>query len=270
MTAINGVIGGIGAAFILAGAVISLAAKKRDAEEVDAEQIHAIDNGLEADAEWVEEIRDGALKGLVGPSVARAARSACDFSDEDLVDIEKSYKFWGGREDGRFDTGCSDWLLGTCLAGGIAAGAAAGVLKGPVFGFWVATFISICVNDFRYRRIDLYSIAFLTLFGLLMGGGADIPQRLVQGVCLGVLLYLAAFGAEMVCGKEAFGLGDVLLLGAVGVSAVYSPNALLASCLVLLAECSVTLAALKIRKSDTALPFAPLAFLPALAFVLVA
>ena len=270
MTAINGVIGGIGAAFILAGAVISLAAKKRDAEEVDAEQIHAIDNGLEADAEWVEEIRDGALKGLVGPSVARAARSACDFSDEDLADIEKSYKFWGGREDGRFDTGCSDWLLGICLAGGIAAGAIAGALTEPAFGFWVATFISICVNDFRYRRIDLYSITFLTLFGLLMGGGADIPLRLVQGICLGVVLYLAAFGAEMVCGKVAFGLGDVLLLGAVGVSAVYSPNALLASCLVLLAECSATLAALKIRKSDTALPFAPLAFLPALAFVLVA
>lgn len=270
MTAINGVIGGIGAAFILAGAVISLAAKKRDAEEVDAEQIHAIDNGLEADAEWVEEICDGALKGLVSPSVARAARSACDFSDDDLVGIEKSYKFWGGREDGRFDTGCSDWLLGVGLVCGIGAGAIAGALTEPAFGFWVATFISICVNDFRYRRIDLYSIAFLALFGLLMSGGADIPQRLAQGVCLSVVLYLAAFGAETVCGKEAFGLGDVLLLGAVGVSAVYSPNALLASCLVLLAECSIILAVLKIRKSDTALPFAPLAFLPALAFVLVA
>lgn len=270
MTAINGVIGGIGAAFILAGAVISLAAKKRDAEEVDAEQIHAIDNGLEADAEWVEEIRDGALKGLVGPSVARAARAACDFSDDDLAAIEKSYKFWGGREDGRFDTGCSDWLLGVGLVGGVTAGAIVSALTEPAFGYWVATFISICVNDFRYRRIDLYSIAFLALFGLLMGAGADIPQRLAQGVCLSVVLYLAACGAEMVCGKEAFGLGDVLLLGAVGVSAVYSPNALLASCLVLLAECSVTLAALKIRKSDTALPFAPLAFLPALAFVLVA
>ena len=35
MTAINGVIGGIGAAFILAAAIFSLAAKKRDAEEVD-------------------------------------------------------------------------------------------------------------------------------------------------------------------------------------------------------------------------------------------
>lgn len=270
MTAINGVIGGIGAAFILAGAVISLAAKKRDAEEVDAEQIHAIDNGLEADAEWVEEIRDGALKGLVGPSVARAARSACDFSDEDLVDIEKSYKFWGGREDGRFNTGCSDWLLGVGLVGGVAAGAIVSALTEPAFGYWATTFISICVNDFRYRRIELYSIAFLALFGLLMGGGADIAQRLGQGVCLSAVLYLAAIGAEMVCGKEAFGLGDVLLLGAVGASAVYSPNALLTACLVLLAECTVTLAVLKIRKSDTALPFAPLAFLPALAFVLAA
>ena len=92
MTAINGVIGGIGAAFILAAAIFSLAAKKRDAEEVDTAQIHAIENGLETDAEWVEEIRDGAFKGLVSPSVARAACSACDFSDEDLVGIEKSYK----------------------------------------------------------------------------------------------------------------------------------------------------------------------------------
>lgn len=270
MTAINGVIGRIGAAFILAAAIFSLAAKNRDAEEVDTAQIHAIENGIEPDAEWVEEIRDGAFKGLVSPSVARAARSACDFSDEDLVGIEKSYKFWGGREDGRFDTGCSDWLLGVGLVGGIAAGAIASALTEPAFGFWVATLISICINDFRYRRIDLYSIAFLALFGLLMGGGANIPQRLAQGVCLAVVLYLAACGAEMLCGKEAFGLGDVLLLGAVGESAVYSSNALLAACLVLLAECSVTLAVLKIRKSDTALPFAPLAFLPALAFVLVA
>lgn len=270
MTAINGVIGGIGAAFILAAAIFSLAAKKRDAEEVDTAQIHAIENGLETDAEWVEEIRDGAFKGLVSPSVARTACSACDFSDEDLVGIEKSYKFWGGREDGRFDTGCSDWLLGVGLVGGTAAGTIASALTEPSFGFWVAMFISICFNDFRYRRIDLYSIAFLALFGLLMGGGANIPQRLAQGVCLAVVLYLAACGAEMVCGKEAFGLGDVLLLGAVGASAVYSSNALLAACLVLLAECSVTLAVLKIRKSDTALPFAPLAFLPSLAFVLAA
>lgn len=270
MTVINGVIGGFGAAFILAGAVISLAAKKRDAEEVDTAQIHAIDNGLETDAEWVEEIHDGAFKGLVSPSVARAASAACDFSDEDLVGIEKSYKFWGGREDGRFDTGCSDWLLGVGLVGGVAASAIASALTEPAFSFWVATFISICVNDFRYRRIDLYSIAFLALFGLLMDGGAEIAQRLAQGVCLSVVLYFAAFGAETICGKEAFGLGDVLLLGAVGASAVYSSNALLAACLVLLAECSVTLAVLKIRNSDTALPFAPLAFLPALAFVLAA
>lgn len=270
MTAINGAIGGIGAALILARAIFSLAAKKRDAEKVDTEQIYAIENGLEADAEWVEEIRDGAFKGLVCPSVARAASTACGFSEGDLAAIEKSYKFWGGREDGRFDTGCSDWLLGVGLVGGVGTGAIAGALTEPAFGFWVATFISICVNDFRYRRIDLYSIAFLALFGLLMHGGADIAQRLAQGLCLSAVLYLAACGAELVCGKEAFGLGDVLLLGAVGVSAAYSPNALLASCLVLLAECSVALAALKIRKSDTALPFAPLAFLPALAFVLVA
>lgn len=67
MTAINGVIGGIGAAFILAAAIFSLAVKKRDAEEVDTAQIHAIENGHETDTEWVEEIRDGAFKGLVSP-----------------------------------------------------------------------------------------------------------------------------------------------------------------------------------------------------------
>lgn len=270
MTVINGVIGGIGAAVILTGAIFSLAAKNRDAEKTDAEQIRAIDNGLAADVEWVEEVRDGALKGLVSPSVARAARSACDFSDEDLVDIEKSYKFWGGREDGRFGTGCSDLLLGVGFVGGVAASAIAGALVNFAFGFWVATFIGICINDFRFRRIDLSSIAILALLGLSMSEGADMPQRLAQGLCISVALYSAAFVAEMACGKEAFGLGDVLLLGAVGVSAVYSSNALLAACLALFAECSATLAVLKIRKSDTALPFAPLAFLPALAFVLVA
>lgn len=270
MTVINGVIGGIGAAIILTGAIFSLAAKNKDSEKVDAEQIHAIDEGLGADAEWVDEIHDGAFKGLVCPSVARAASSACGFSEDDLAGIEKSYKFWGGREDGRLRSGCSDWLLGICLAGGIAAGTAASVLKGPVFGLWVATFIVICVNDFRFRRIDLYSIGFLALSGILMGGGADIPQKLAQGLGLSVVLYLAAFAAERACGKEVFGLGDVLLLGAVGASAAGSSTSLSAACVVLLAECSVTLAVLKIRKSDTALPFAPLAFLPALAFVLVA
>lgn len=270
MTVINGVIGGIGAAIILTRAIFSLAAKNKGSEKVDAGQIRAIDNGLGADAEWVEEIRDGAFKGLVCPSVARAASSACGFSEGDLTAIEQSYKFWGGREDGRLGSGCSDWLLGTCLLGGVAAGAATGVLKGPFFGLWVATFIGICMNDFRFRRIDLRSIAFLALFGLLMGDSADIPQMLAQGLCISVGLYLAAFAAERVCGKEVFGLGDVLLLGAVGASAAGSPTSLSVACLVLLAECSVTLAVLKIRKSDTALPFAPLAFLPALTFVLVA
>lgn len=270
MTVINGVIGGIGAAIILTGAIFSLAAKNKDSEKVDAEQIHAIDEGLGADAEWVDEIHDGAFKGLVCPSVARAASSACGFSEDDLAGIEKSYKYWGGREDGRLGSGCSDWLLGICLAGGIAAGTAASVLKGPVFGLWVATFIVICVNDFRFRRIDLYSIGFLALSGILMDGGADIPQKLAQGLGLSVVLYLASFVAERACGKEVFGLGDVLLLGAVGASAAGSSTSLSAACLVLLAECSVILAVLKIRKSDTALPFAPLAFLPALAFVLVA
>lgn len=270
MTVINGVIGGIGAAIILTGAIFSLAAKNRDSEKVDAEQIHAIDNGLDADPEWVDEIHDGAFKGLVCPSVARAASSVCSFSEDDLAAIEKSYKFWGGREDGRLGSGCSDWLLGTCLLAGTAAGAAAGVLKGAVFGLWVATFIDICVNDFRFRRIDLYSIGSLVLFGLLMDGGADIPQKLAQGLGLSAVLYLASFVAERACGKEVFGLGDVLLLGAVGVSAAGSSTSLSAACLVLLAECSVTLAVLKIRKSDTALPFAPLALLPSLAFVLAA
>lgn len=270
MTVINGVIGGIGAALILARAIFSLAVKNKDSEKIDAEQIRAIDNGLGADAEWVEEIRDGAFKGLVCPSVARAASSACGFSEGDLAAIEKSYKFWGGREDGRLGSGCSDWLLGICLAGGIAAGTAASVLKGPVFGLWVATFIDICVSDLRFRRIDLHSIAFLALFGLLMGSGADIPQKLARGLGLCAVLYLAAFAAERVCGKEVFGLGDVLLLGAVGASAAGSSTSLTAACLTLLAECSAVLAVLKIRKSDTALPFAPLAFLPALAFVLVA
>lgn len=270
MTAINGVIGGIGAALILTRAIFSLAAKNKESEKVDAEQIHAIDKGLGADAEWVDEIHDGAFRGLVCPSVARAASSACGFSEGDLVAIEKSYKFWGGREDGRLGSGCSDWLLGVCLAGGIAAGTAASVLKGPIFGLWVARFIDICVNDFRFRRIDLYSIASLALFGLLMGSGADIPQKLAQGLGLSTVLYLAAFVAERACGKEVFGLGDVLLLGAVGASAAGCATSLSAACLVLLAECSAALAVLKIRKSDTALPFAPLALLPALAFVLVA
>ena len=270
MTVINGVIGGIGAALILTRAIFSLAEKNKGSGKVDAWQIHAIDSGLGADAEWIEEIRDGAFKGLVCPSVAHAASSACGFSEGDLAAIEKSYKFWGGREDGRFDTGCSDWLLGTCLAGGIAAGAAASVLKEPAFGLWVATFIGICMNDFRFRRIDLASIAFLALFGLLMGCGADIPQKLAQGLGLSAVLYLASFAAERACGKEVFGLGDVLLLGAVGASAAGSSASLSAACLVLLAECSAALAVLKVRKSDTALPFAPLAFLPALAFVLVA
>lgn len=270
MTVINGVIGGIGAAIIITGAIFSLAAKNKESEKVDAEQIHAIDNGLDADPEWVDEIRDGAFKGLVCPSVAHAASTACGFSEGDLAAIEKSYKFWGGREDGRLGSGCSDWLLGGCLASGIAAGAAAGVLKGSVFGLWVATFIDICVNDFRFRRIDLYSIASLALFGLLMGCGADIPQKLAQGLGLSTVLYIAAFVAEKACGKEVFGLGDVLLLGAVGASVAGSTASLSAACLVLLVECSITLAVLKIRKSDTALPFAPLAFLPALAFVLVA
>lgn len=270
MTVINGVIGGIGAAIILTGAIFSLAAKNKDSEKVDAEQIHAIDNGLDVNPEWVDEIHDGAFKGLVCPSVARAASSTCGFSEGDLAAIEKSYKFWGGREDGRLGSGCSDWLLGTCLFGGIAAGAAAGVLKGPFFGLWVTTFIDICVNDFRFRRIDLYSIASLALFGLFMGCAANIPQKLAQGLGLSTVLYLASFVAERACGKEVFGLGDVLLLGAVGASAAGSSTSLSAACLVLLAECSVILAVLKNRKSDTALPFAPLALLPSLAFVLVA
>lgn len=270
MTIVNAVLGGIGAVLISYGAVLALAAKNRDSLKTDAEQVSAIDEGGAADAEWVEEIRDGACKGLVSPSVANAVSSTCGFSEQDIADIDRSYKFWGGNEDGRLDTGCSDWLLVTCLLGGTAAGAIGGATEGVLFGCWVATFIGICVNDFRYRRIDLASIALLAILGIFMGGHAGITSRLIQGFVLTAALYLASLGAEFLCGREAFGLGDVLLLGAVGASAVYSTPALSAACLVLLAECSVALAILKARHSDTALPFAPLALLPSLAFVLVA
>lgn len=270
MTIINGVIGGIGAALISYGAVLVLAAKNRDSLKADAEQVRAIDEGGVADVEWVEEIRDGANKGLVSPSVANAASSTCGFSEQDLADIERSYRFWGGNEAGRFDTGCSDWLLASCLVGCTAAGAIGGATEGVLFGFWVATFVGICVNDFRYRRIDLASIALLAILGVFMGGSDGIGSRLIQGLVLSAVLYLASLGAEFLCGREAFGLGDVLLLGAVGASAVYSAPALSAACLALFAECAVALAILKARHSDTALPFAPLALLPSLAFVLVA
>lgn len=270
MTIINGVIGGIGAALISYGAVLALAAKHKDSHKVDAEQIRIIDGGGSADCEWVEEICDGANKGLVSPSVASAASAACGFSEQDLADIERSYKFWGGNEAGRLDTGCTDWVLATCLAGGTAAGAIGGAAEGVLFGFWVATFVGICVNDFRYRRIDLASIALLALLGVFMGGPVGIGSRLIQGLVLSAVLYLASLGAEFLCGREAFGLGDVLLLGAVGASAVFSAGALSAACLVLFAECAVALAILKAGHSDTALPFAPLALLPSLAFVLVA
>jgi len=270
MTIINGVIGGIGAVLISYGTVLALAGKNRDSLKVDAEQVRAIDEGGAADAEWVEEIRDGANKGLVSPSVANAASSTCGFNEQDLADIVRSFKFWGGNETGRLDTGCSDWLLATCLVGGTAAGAIGGATEGVLFGFWVATFVGICVNDFRYRRIDLAAIALLALLGVFMGGPAGIGSRLIQGFVLSAVLYLASLGAEFFCGREAFGLGDVLLLGAVGASAVYSTAALSAACLALFAECAVVLAILKARHSDTALPFAPLALLPSLAFVLVA
>lgn len=270
MTIINGVIGGIGAALISYGAILALAAKHKDSHKVDAEQIRIIDGGGSADCEWVEEIRDGANKGLVSPSVASAASSTCGFSEQDLADIEQSYRFWGGNEAGHLDTGCSDWLLATCLLGGTAAGAIGGTTEGVLFGFWVATFVGICMNDFRYRRIDLAAIALLALLGVFMGGPDGIGSRLIQGLVLSAALYLASLAAEFLCGREAFGLGDVLLLGAVGSSAVYSAPALSAACLVLFAECAVALAILKARHSDTALPFAPLALLPSLAFVLVA
>lgn len=270
MTIINGVIGGIGAVLISYGTVLALAAKNRDSLKADAEQVRAIDEGGAADAEWVEEIRDGANKGLVSPSVANAASSTCGFSEQDLADIVRSFKFWGGNETGRLDTGCSDWLLATCLVGGTAAGAIGGATEGVLFGFWVATFVGICVNDFRYRRIDLAAIALLALLGVFMGGPTGIGSRLIQGLVLSAVLYLASLGAEFFCGREAFGLGDVLLLGAVGASAVYSTAALLAACLALFAECAVALAILKARHSDTALPLAPLALLPSLAYVLVA
>lgn len=270
MTIINGVIGGIGAALISYGAILALAAKHKDSHKVDAEQIRIIDGGGSADCEWVEEIRDGANKGLVSPSVASAASSTCGFSEQDLADIEQSYRFWGGNEAGHLDTGCSDWLLATCLLGGTAAGAIGGATEGVLFGFWVTTFVGICVNDFRYRRIDLAAIALLALLGVFMGGPDCIGSRLIQGLVLSAALYLASLAAEFLCGREAFGLGDVLLLGAVGSSAVYSAPALSAACLVLFAECAVALAILKARHSDTALPFAPLALLPSLAFVLVA
>lgn len=270
MTIINGVIGGIGAALISYGAILALAAKHKVSHKVDAEQIRIIDGGGSADCEWAEEIRVGANKGLVSPSVASAASSTCGFSEQDLADIEQSYRFWGGNEAGHLDTGCSDWLLATCLLGGTAAGAIGGTTEGVLFGFWVATFVGICVNDFRYRRIDLAAIALLALLGVFMGGPDGIGSRLIQGLVLSAALYLASLAAEFLCGREAFGLGDVLLLGAVGSSAVYSAPALSAACLVLFAECAVALAILKARHSDTALPFAPLALLPSLAFVLVA
>ncbi len=176
MTIVNAVLGGIGAALISYGAVLALAAKNRDSLKTDAEQVSAIDEGGAADAEWVEKFAMVHIRARL-PSVASAVSSTCGFSEQDIADIDRSYKFWGGNEAGCLDTGCSDWLLATCLLGGTAAGAIGGATEGVLFGCWVATFIGICVNDFRYRRIDLASIALLALLGVFMGGHAGITSK---------------------------------------------------------------------------------------------
>lgn len=271
MTLINGLLGGIGAAIIIGGSILSLADKNKESTAVDSAQLRVIDEGGNVDSGWVEEVRDGARKGLVAPSVARAAASTCGFSDGDLEVIERSYRFWGGKEEGVLGTGCSSWLICVGLISGILCGVVGGTLVDSIFGLWLATFVGICLNDYRFRRIDLLSIGLLALCGVAMSDCVEaVIWRLIQGLVVSVALYLAAYLAERVCGKEAFGLGDVLLLGAIAASATFSTDALIAACAALLVECAAALAVLKIRKSDTALPFAPLAFLPAITFILVA
>lgn len=248
-------------------AVWSMRQRNLEAQRADSAEIERILGGKPADEKWLDEVRSDARHGIVSPTTVEAISEEAGFSEQDVEDARKSWTFWGGDEKGAHQTGSSDIMLGVTFAATCVSGALGGLVGVPAAGAWAAGLAAVSCGDFRWRRIDPVDLLVITGLGLASAPSlsAVAAQGVTAAVTAGALYALSVIG-RAVSGKDVFGLGDVLLIASIAAAAPFIPGRLELALGALVIENAIVLAALKLSKSDTAIPFAPLLFLPALLY----
>ena len=248
-----------GAVSGIAGALWAIYCLKRHNDETYESDIHALRCVSETgavDLEWAETIRRGTKTGQVSPTVAVAAADCCGLEQSDIDSASKTYFAWGGSASPVFGTGCSAKFIASACACCVVCGALSGATGGWIAGAWSALVAAIATFDWRYRRIDLAQVGLLAILGVATNGASFASIGLGLALLVGLWLLSAVSGIAM--GKNAFGLGDVLLVAAIGCRLSLNSDAWSVFLAALVAVLLVMLLAMKRFDIDTLVPFAPI------------
>lgn len=159
------------------------------------------------------------------------------------------------------------WVLARCGGGPFfrrvaavvagVAGALGGITAGPAGALFWGALAAIAAHDSATRTIPPLPLAAMAVSGLAMNAGAPLGA-VACGAGVGAGCLALSWLAEAAGARGAFGLGDVLLMGALGL--MIGPNAESWGRLMVALTCvlAALLAWMKARGSDTAAPFAPI------------
>lgn len=115
--------------------------------------------------------------------------------------------------------------------------------------------------DMESRTIPVHLLAAMVVFGVL-----GCPTGILNGALAAIATAAVSYGASLIgersCGKEVFGLGDVLLVAAIAPMVCGSMQSIQAALLALTIELAIVLAWMKKTGSDHFVAFAPLALAP--------
>lgn len=122
--------------------------------------------------------------------------------------------------------------------------------------------------DFETRTIPLELLGAMVAFGVV-----GCPSGILTGVIAAAAVAATTYAASMVgaeaCGKDVFGLGDVLLVAAIAPMVAGGAHSVQAALVALTIELLAVLLWMKKTGNDHFAPFAPLTLLPVACALLV-
>lgn len=122
--------------------------------------------------------------------------------------------------------------------------------------------------DFETRTIPLELLGAMVAFGVL-GCPSGILTGIIAAIAAAAVTYAASMVGAKACGKDVFGLGDVLLVAAIAPMVAGGATSIRAALAVLTVELLAVLLWMKKTGNDHFAPFAPLALLPVACALLV-